>query len=183
MTVFEYVMVLTSILVGLGIAELLGGIVGILRSGSKDKIYIPQMLWAFFIFLYILNIWWSRWDLRDSIEWNFIQLLLSLTGPIILYILAGLIFPLNQPAKAHFHKHKKVFYLLLMVQFAISLMHEIIIETTSIFSLATIFIVIMLGMITWASISRKDYVHTIVAIVCLSLVTTFIFLTTYVLYT
>ena len=49
MTVFEYVMVLTSILVGLGIAELLGGIVGILRSGSKDKIYIPQMLWAFFI--------------------------------------------------------------------------------------------------------------------------------------
>ena len=72
---------------------------------------------------------------------------------------------------------------LLMVQFAISLMHELIIEKTSTFSLATIFVAIMLATSIWASISKKDYVHTIVAIICLSLVTTFIILTTYNLYT
>ena len=183
MTIFEYVMVLTSILIGLGIAELLGGIIRILRSGFKENIFIPQILWAIFIFLYILNIWWSRWDLRDIMDWNFVQLLLSLTGPIILYILAGLIFPLNKPAKAHFYKQRIVFYSLLMIQFAISLSHELIIERTSIFSFATLFIAIMLGMSTWAIMSKKDYVHTIVSIVCLSLVTTFIILTTYILYT
>ena len=183
MTVFEYVMVLTSILIGLGIAELLGGIVRVLRSGFKENIFIPQILWALFIFLYILNIWWSRWDLRNSVDWNFVQLLLSLTGPIILYIVAGLIFPLKQPAKAHFYKQRKVFYSLLMVQFAISLSHELIIEKTSIFSLATIFIIILLGMSTWAIMSKKDYVHSIAAIVCLCLVTAFIVLTTFNLFT
>ena len=44
MTVFEYVMVLTSVLIGLGIAELLGGIVRVFRSGFKENIFIPQIL-------------------------------------------------------------------------------------------------------------------------------------------
>jgi len=183
MTVFEYIMVLTSILIGLGIAELLNGIVRILRSGFKENIYIPQILWAIFLFLYILLIWWSRWDLRDSIDWNFIQLLLSLIGPIIIFILSGLIFPHNQSAKTHFDKQKKVFYPLLMLMFSVSLLHELIIEITSVFSLATLFIAIMLCMVTWANFSKKYYVQILAASVCLSLVSTFIFLTTYVLYT
>jgi len=37
-------MVLTSILIGLGIAELLGGIVRVLWSGFKENIFIPQIL-------------------------------------------------------------------------------------------------------------------------------------------
>ena len=183
MTVFEYVMVLTSILIGLAIAELLSGIVRILRSEFKENIFVPQLLWALYIFLHILLIWWSRWDLKDSIDWNFIQLLLSLIGPIILYILAGLIFPLNQPAKVHFYKQRKVFYFLLILSFSISFLHELIIEKTPLLSLATLFLAIMLGMVTWARFSKKDFVHIISALVCLSLVSIFIFLTIYVLYT
>ena len=182
MTVFEYVMVLTSILIGLGIAELLSGIVRILRSDFKENIFVPQLLWAMFIFLYILLIWWSRWDLRGSIDWNFIQLLLSLIGPIIMYILAGLIFPHHQPAKVHFYKQRKVFFFLLMLSFSISLSHELIIEKTPLISLATLFLAILLGMVTWAIFSKKESIHIILALVCLSLVLIFIFLTTYVLY-
>ncbi len=181
MTVFEYVMVLTSILIGLGIAELLNGVVRILRSDFKQSIFVPQIAWAIYLFIYILVIWWSRWDLRDSIEWNFIQLLLSLTSPILIFVLAGLIFPHQQSGKEYFYNRRKPFYTLLWISTVVSLFHEIFIEGTVLISFISIAILIQIVVITWARFSIRDHVHTIAAILNILLISIAILFSTYAL--
>jgi len=134
MSLFEYIMVLTSILIGLGVAELLQGIVRLLRSDFEEGIYLPQLLWAGYLFLFLIVIWWSRWDLHENFNWSFIQLILSLAGPAIVFILSGLVFAHNEPARDYYFSKQKIFFTLLPLAMAISLAHEVLIEGTAFFS-------------------------------------------------
>lgn len=159
MDLFEYIMVLTSILIGLGIAELLNGMVRILRSDFKEGIYLPQLFWAAYLFLYLIIVWWSRWDLHENFEWTFVQLLLSLAGPIVLFILSGLVFPLKESARDYYYKRQKTFFTLLPLTPIIGMLHEIIIEGTPFLSLTTLMASTMLVLTTIPRFSQKEWVH------------------------
>ena len=45
MTVFEFVMVLVSIIIGLGIARMLDGVLRILRAGRPYGVYWVHSVW------------------------------------------------------------------------------------------------------------------------------------------
>ena len=172
-------MVLTSILIGLGIAELLYGVVRTLRSNFQERIFIPQVLWGFYLFLHLLGIWWSRWDLHEGFEWNFLQLLLSLTAPILLFLLSGLVFPLNQVAREHYFQQRPIFFNLLILVCLVEVLHETFIEGTPLFSLTPLLIAVMLAGILAARITEKEWVHYAAALNGLGMVGIFIILTVY----
>ncbi len=163
-------MVLTSILIGLGIAELLYGLVRMLRSDFKEKFFLPQAIWSFFIFLHLIMIWWSRWDLRENFEWNILQLLLSLAAPILLFILAGLIFPNNKNSRDHYYQQRVSFFNILIVVLLIDISHEVFIEGSAVFSLVNFLIFMMLLSSSFARFSLRDWVHTLSALACISAV-------------
>ncbi len=167
MSLFEYIMVLTSILIGLGIAELLYGLVRMLRTEFSEKFFLPQSIWAVFIFLHLIMIWWSRWDLRENFEWNILQLLLSLTGPILLFILAGLIFPQNKNSRDHYYQQRDSFFNILIVVLVVDSCHEVLIEGSNILSLVNLLIFMMLLSSVIARFSSRDWVHTISALICI----------------
>ncbi len=179
MSLFEYIMVLTSILISLGIAELLYGVVRVLRSEFQERLFLPQAAWALFLFLHLIVIWWSRWDLHENFEWNFIQLLLSLAAPILLFILCGLIFPLKEVARDHYYRLRKPFFSILFLIAIIDLLHEILIEGSPILSLATPTVLVMAVAIIAARFSQKDLVHGIAALVCVATVLFFISMTVF----
>ena len=93
MELFEFLMVLVSIIIGLGIAELLTGTARLLRTRKSVDFYWLHTLLIFGIGFAMLQIWWEGWTLRALPEVSFLQLCLLLTGPVSLFLIAHLLFP------------------------------------------------------------------------------------------
>lgn len=93
MSLFEFLMVLVSIIVGLGVAEILTGIARQIRFRACSVGYWVHSCGVALIFLALLQNWWELWVLRDTDEWVFLGLVLMLLAPAALYLIAHLIFP------------------------------------------------------------------------------------------
>ena len=90
---FEFLMVLVSIIVGLGLTEVLTGVAGLLRARGTTRYYWVHGVLTAVIFVALLQQWWETWGLRDAPQWSFIALILMLVGPICLFLIAHLLFP------------------------------------------------------------------------------------------
>ncbi len=93
MSLFEFLMVLVSIIVGLGIAEILNGIALQVRYRQAIKGYWLHSCGVALVAVALLQNWWELWGLRDTGEWLFFSMVLMLISPAALYLIAHLIFP------------------------------------------------------------------------------------------
>ena len=91
MSVFEFLLILVSIIAGLGIAELLGGVVRILRGQLRATPL--HSTWILIVFLQQVQHVWGKWDIGLKSEWLFPELVLFLLPSILLYLIAALLFP------------------------------------------------------------------------------------------
>ncbi|QSE96460.1 hypothetical protein [Fulvivirga lutea] len=91
---FEYVVVLTSLILGLGIAQILTGIADVISNFRNTKLYLPHTLFVIFIFLLHIQDWWINYEYANVVEsWTLKVVLLLLAYPIALFIMARMIFP------------------------------------------------------------------------------------------
>ena len=93
MELFEFLMVLVSIIIGLGVAEVLTGVARVLRHSDSVQRYWVHTTLVVAISLALLQMWWESWGLHDMSEWSFPGLLMMLTGPVSLYLIAHLLYP------------------------------------------------------------------------------------------
>lgn len=93
MSLFEFLMVFVSLIVGLGVAEILTGIAKQIRARTTCTGYWVHSCGVGVIFLALLQAWWELWDLHSTPEWTFYSLVLMLISPAVLYLIAHLIFP------------------------------------------------------------------------------------------
>ncbi|MFC1575101.1 hypothetical protein ACFL5A_00440 [Gemmatimonadota bacterium] len=93
MGLFEFLMVLVSIIIGLGIAEVLTGLARALRCAETVRHHWVHSVLVLAIFIAQLQQWWESWSLRDAPEWTFLALLMMLAGPVCLFLMAHLLFP------------------------------------------------------------------------------------------
>lgn len=121
---FEFIMVLISIIIALGVAELLAGVVRILRG--ELRFYWIHGLWIFNLFILQLQYCWSLFDLETRDEWVFADLVWLLIPAIVLFLVSSLLFPSRNAqgklAELYFANRKQVFGLLtaLMLYYAIN---------------------------------------------------------------
>jgi len=93
MSLFEFLMVLVSIIIGLGIAEILTGVARQIRCRGSTRGYWVHSLLVGTIFVALIQQWWEIWGLRGVPEWSFIGLVMMLGGPVGLFLIAHLLFP------------------------------------------------------------------------------------------
>ena len=93
MTPFEYVIVLISIILGLGITTILTGVAELIKHGKPLKIYTPYIIWIALVFVIHLQEWWVSYELKSMQVWTLHRFIFVLLTPINLYILAHLLFP------------------------------------------------------------------------------------------
>ena len=93
MSLFEFLMVLVSIIIGLGIAEILTGIARQIRCRGSTKVYWVHSVLVTAIFFALLQQWWEVWSLRVVPEWTFHGFVMMLSGPVGLFLIAHLLFP------------------------------------------------------------------------------------------
>jgi hypothetical protein len=93
MEMFNYVMVLASVIIGLGIAHLLQGVGGMVEHPRRQKIYWVHLLWVAVIFLRALFWWWFEFRLSETPEWTFTLYLFVLGYAVLIYLWCVLLFP------------------------------------------------------------------------------------------
>ena len=72
MSEFEYLSVLISIVVGLGISHLLAGVARLIRRRDEVRFYLPSLLWMGALFLAFIQIWWAIFGSRAMESWTFV---------------------------------------------------------------------------------------------------------------
>ncbi len=101
MTGFDLVFAVYGLLLGLAIAEVLGGLSRALklkRGARPVRVGWLTPLLGVLAMLDLSNFWMLAWDARDQIQANYVTLLAVLTMVGIYYLAATLIFP-DEPAE------------------------------------------------------------------------------------
>ena len=94
MGAFEYLSVLISIILALGMTRVLAGVGEMLQARSRHRIYWVHVIWIVNLFLYLVIAWWIFYRWRDQQPWTFYLFLFVLISPTILY-LAGITSPVS----------------------------------------------------------------------------------------
>ena len=118
MSIFEFVMVLVSIIIGLGIAEILTGIAGLIRGRSTTRVYWLHSVLVVAVFLALIQQWWEIWSLNAETSWTIFGLLMMLSGPVVLFLVAHLLFPQpihNTKLRDYYYSELKPAWLLICI--------------------------------------------------------------------
>jgi len=115
-TIFEYLMVLVSIILGLGITQTLRGLSKIARS---DAPYLALTLWAALLVYLYVQVWWALWDLHAVESWNQGFFTFVVLIPCSMFAATELLMPMGTTAdtdwRAHYLKVRRWFYALMIV--------------------------------------------------------------------
>ena len=108
---FDFVFSLFGLLLGLALAEVLGGFGRALNRRPAGRIgWLTPML-GMLVMLDLISFWTTAWAVRESIPLNYLTLMLVLLFTSVYYLIATLVFP-NEPDgepdyDAHFFRQRK----------------------------------------------------------------------------
>ncbi|HEU4642235.1 MAG TPA: hypothetical protein VFS44_07240 [Gemmatimonadaceae bacterium] len=92
---FQYLTVLVSIILGLGLTQLLTAVGRLVQARAlvRVRLYWPVPLWTVLLLLMHVQAWWAMFDLRDHRGWTYLEFLVVLLTPTCLYLMAALALP------------------------------------------------------------------------------------------
>ena len=93
MNLFEFLMILLSLIVGLGLAEILSGVARFLKRGGIRGFSWTHSAITVTVLVGLLQTFWESWGLRSVDAWTFPAMLLMLGSPIFLFLIAHILFP------------------------------------------------------------------------------------------
>ncbi len=114
---FEYVTVLISIILGIGITQILTGIANLYQKIEKVKFYWPHILWISFVLTLHIQEWWVTYELKSYQPWRLPTFLFIMLYPINLFLLAKMLFPTRLKGKQidlkifYFKNYRRIFLL------------------------------------------------------------------------
>ena len=102
MTHFEYVMVIVSIILGLGLTVVLRGLSKLARSAKPSAVVA---IWGFFLLFLFLQTWWGMWDMNQIEQWTQPDFLFVAIYACILYGMAELMLPMASRPDTDWNAH------------------------------------------------------------------------------
>jgi hypothetical protein len=115
---FEYLSVLISIILALGMTRVLGGVGDMLQARSQRRIYWVHAVWIINLFLYLVVAWWIFYRWRTQQPWTFFLFIFVLISPTLLYLASLLLFPresdvdLSVDYKTHYYANHRAFFII-----------------------------------------------------------------------
>lgn len=114
MDLFEYILILTSVIFALAVAQILAGVSRMAQSTVPIRGYLPQKIWIFNLFLLIFLIWWATWEFRN-VDWTFPQYAYLLVAPTLLFFVCSLLTPQqfgreDADIESHFARVRRPFF-------------------------------------------------------------------------
>ncbi len=105
MEIFEYVSVLTSIILGLGITHLLKGVAGLIQHPGREETYGTHLLWVAYMLFSSVLWWWWQFGLDTRPEWTLGIYLFVSAFALVFYLLCALLFPADMDDYDGYHDY------------------------------------------------------------------------------
>ena len=127
MTRFEYLTVLDSIVVALGITEVTFSWARLIQNRERVKFSGLHSFWSAFALLLMVQFWWSFWNYRVIEDWSLFWLMTVVLESIVLVICALMLTPSRSftgeiDLEQHYYRNARPFFLfgaVLMVQLSV----------------------------------------------------------------
>jgi len=90
MSLFEFILVMVSLILAIGVTQLLQGVAALAHHPEeRDFDWVP-LAWASYLFLLSAAHWWSLWGMRAA-DWTFPAFFFVLLPPTLLYLAVSLL--------------------------------------------------------------------------------------------
>lgn len=119
MGAFDYLSVLISIILALGMTRVLAGVGEMLQARMHRRVYWVHATWVVNLFLHLVIAWWIFYRWRNQQPWTFFLFVFVLILPTILYLASLLLFPRESDVdlaidyKAYYYANHRAFFILL----------------------------------------------------------------------
>jgi hypothetical protein len=90
---FDYVMILASIIIGLAMAHLMQGLAGLIQQPAKVRIWWVHLVWVAYMLFLAVFWWWFEYMLHKVSVWTFATYIFVLLYAFIIYMASALLFP------------------------------------------------------------------------------------------
>ena len=177
MGIFEYLGVLISVIMGLGITHLATGAAKLIQHRDSVRAYLPHALWTINILLYILLIWWGMfwWSGHDS--WYAYEYLFITFYAIVLFFLASMLYPWDMKedidVREFFLKNRLWFFGVLFLAWCLDIPETVAkasVDLRPVPSEYFWFVALQLAIAATGLLTRKHIVHLLLPILWFSLV-------------
>jgi len=161
---FSFLSVLLSVILGLAITQILQGFRGLLLSRARVQIYWPVIGWSILILLVCFQNWWSMFGMRNRHDWNFQQFAMILLQTILIYMVAGLVFPdfvgeAIVDLKESFYAHRRWFFFLGLASIVVSVLKDLVFDGKLPNSTNLAFHAIFGGALLTGALVRRERYH------------------------
>lgn len=93
MSEFEYLAVVVSIILGLGITHLLSGIARTIHRRGRTRLDAVHTIWTVAVFEVLVLNWWVFFQWREQTEWSFGAFLMVVVWAVTFYLEAVILYP------------------------------------------------------------------------------------------
>lgn len=173
MNAFDYLSVLISIILALGMTRVLAGVGEMLQARAHRGIYWVQVMWIVNLFIYLVVAWWIFYRWRNEKDWTFFLFVFVLISPTILYLASMLLFPregsVDQSAdyKTHFYANHRAFFAIFSMFTVVDIADSLLKGIPHFLSLGVPYflssLLFFVGLVT-AAITRNERYHQIYSI-------------------
>lgn len=130
MGVFEYIGVLVSVIMGLGITHLATGATKLIQHRDQVRFYIPHAIWTVNVLIYILAVWWGMFWWSEHDNWYAYEYLFITLYAIVLFFLAAMLYPWdmekNIDVRKYFFRHRRWFFGALFVAWCLDIPETVV---------------------------------------------------------
>jgi len=130
MGVFEYIGVLISVIMGLGITHLATGATKLIQNRDQVQFYLPHALWTVNILVYILLIWWGLYWWSSHDNWYAYEYLFITLYSVVLFFLAAMLYPWDMDkdidVRAYFFRNRIWFFGAMLLAWCIDIPETLI---------------------------------------------------------
>ena len=168
MGAFEYLSVLISIILALGMTRVLAGVGEMLQARKHRRIYWVHVIWIVNLFIYLVVAWWIFYRWRNQQSWNFYLFVFVLISPTILYLASMLLFPPEVSIgesidyKAHYYANHRAFFAIFSMFTVVDIVDTLLKGIPHFLALGTPYILsnvlYLSGMVT-AAITQNERYH------------------------
>ena len=120
MATFEYISVLISIIVGLGITHLLVGIARLINHPDRYRVYWIHLLWTIQSFEWLVFFWWFNLTMATREEWTGLLYTFFVLFVVTSFLRCAVIIPIDFPEDGDFREYffakRRWFFGLLIVE-------------------------------------------------------------------
>ncbi|MBC8086819.1 MAG: hypothetical protein H7Z40_06105 [Phycisphaerae bacterium] len=133
MDAFSYLAVLLSIILGLGLTQLLTATGRLIRHRDRVRFQWLPLLWAAILLLIYVQVWWSMYGLRSHSEWTFPAFCIILAQTATLYLMAAVVLPeqveeAGIDLQAHFDRQRRWFFGFFLATIVISVAKDVMLN-------------------------------------------------------